>query len=586
VVPSLVEGVPVVAFAVPFLTSQGWRVLSASYAVSDTPLYAFLNNAATIHPYQAYVVDAEGLVVSAGGDVAGSGRLLRDRDPDVARAVAGGSQNALLGEGDRQRYLTVIRIENAPWRLVMVTETRALYDQLETSWWRSPWPALAGFALVCLVAIALFERNLVQRTRWRSVLDTAGDAFIGIDSKGRVTGWNAAATVTFGWTPREVMGEDLVDVLVPEPHRASYRAELSELYATGRHRLPDGPMQVTALTRHGRELPVELSVSAMRWRGGYHVNAFVRDITDRVRAADELTQAERRFRVAFDSAPEPMALTGLDADVGRLSRVNAALCDLLGYSAEQLEERTLSDVAHPDDRGSTDELVTQMASGRLSATTAEVRFLHADGHAVWVELSTNVIKDADDRPMYAVTQIDDVTDRRAETERLNALALQDTLTGLANRLLLTDRLTQAVIRTSRSFRTLAVLLCDLDGFKPVNDAHGHAAGDAVLKEVAIRIRGAVRPADTVARLGGDEFVILCEDLEDTHSPELIAQRINEALQEPFHVGAAEVRIGISVGMAMGEGPGLSADAMLAEADADMYQRKRAPRAGAEAATGG
>jgi diguanylate cyclase (GGDEF)-like protein len=218
-----------------------------------------------------------------------------------------------------------------------------------------------------------------------------------------------------------------------------------------------------------------------------------------------------------------------------------------------------------------------MAGGLVGASTSEVRCLHADGHAVWVEMSTNVIRDADDHPKYAVTQIDDVTDHRAETERLSALALQDPLTGLANRLLLADRLTQAISRTSRSFRALAVLLCDLDGFKPVNDGHGHAAGDAVLMEVATRIRGAVRPADTVARIGGDEFVVLCEDLEDQHSPDVIVQRIEAAMREPFRVGTTQLRIGISVGITVAEGPGLDADELLAAADADMYAQKRGPR---------
>jgi diguanylate cyclase (GGDEF)-like protein/PAS domain S-box-containing protein len=578
VVPSLVEGIPVVSFAVPFLTPQGWRVFSASYAVQDTPLYSFLNNTAALSEYQAYIVDTEGAVVSAGGHVTFVGRLLADRDPDVARALeATEAKTGFIGSGPGERYFTSVPIGNAPWRLIFVAPTDVLYDQVSSSMWRVQWWALAGFALVCLVAIVLFERNLAQRTRWRSVLDTAGDAFIGMDAKGRITDWNAAATATFGWTPAEVMGKELEQVLVPERYREAYRTQFADFHATGRHRLPDGPVQFTALTHGGFELPVELTVSAMRWRGGYHVHGFVRDITDRVRAADELTQAERRFRVAFDSAPVPMALTGLVGDAGRLTRVNAALCELLGYPAEQLEERTLSDVTHPDDREATDELVSQLAAGMAGNSTSSVRCLHADGHAVWVEMSTSLINDLDDRPKYAVTQIDDVTDRRAETERLSALALQDPLTGLANRLLLNDRLAQAIIRTSRSFRTLAVLMCDLDGFKPVNDTHGHAAGDAVLKEVATRIRAAVRPADTVARVGGDEFVVLCEDMEDLHSPDVIVQRINESLQEPFRVGEVEVRIGVSVGMAVGEGPGLNADDLLAEADAGMYERKRSPK---------
>ena len=583
VIPSLVEGVPVIAFAIPFLTPNGWRVLSATYAIADTPLYLFLNNAAPFHPYQTYVVDTQDAVVSAGGDVPETGRVLADRDAAVATALAH-RPSGLVGTGDGARYYTSVPVKNAPWRLVFVAPTRALYDPPPASVARMQWAALTGFALVCLVAIVLFERNLAQRERWRSVLDTAGDAFVGMDARGRITDWNAAAARTFGWTAAEVLGRDLADVLVPERYRPAFREAVADRDAAGEQALPDGPVQLSALTRTGAELPVELTASALTWRGGRHFHGFVRDVTDRVRAAAEIAAAERRFRVAFDSAPVPMALTDLAAETGRLGRVNAELCGLLGYSAEQLEERTLSDVTHPDDRETTDDLVTRLAAGEAATSTCEVRVLHADGHAVWVELSVSVIADDDGQPRFAVTQLDDVTEDRAEAERLNALALQDPLTGLANRLLLADRLAQAIIRTSRSFRTLAVLLCDLDAFKPVNDEYGHAAGDAVLKEVAHRIRGAVRPADTVARLGGDEFVVLCEDLEGPDAADTIARRIVGAMVEPFDLGRARVRVGISVGTAVGEGPGLEPDALLAVADEHMYREKRRSR-GATAAAG-
>jgi diguanylate cyclase (GGDEF)-like protein/PAS domain S-box-containing protein len=575
VIQSLVEDIPIIAFSVPFLTPQGWRVLGASYAISDTPLYSFLNNAAPFDGSQTYVVDTSGSVVSAGGDAQGTGPRLSDHDAAVADLL-GARSSGFVGSGAGERYVTSVKIRNAPWLLVFVAPTTALYEQPVSDVWRMQWAALAGFALVCLVAIVLFERNLAQRQRWRSVLDTAEDAFVGMDGKGRVTDWNAAATATFGWPASAALGCELAELLVPERQRAAFRAGLAEFHATGHHPLPDGPVESIALTRGGAELPVELTVSSMKWRGGWHVHGFVRDITERVRAAGELAAAERRFRVAFDSAPVPMALAALESDPGRLTRVNAALCGLLGYPAEQLEARTLSDVAHPDDRDATDALVARMAAGDAVAAESDVRCLHADGHAVWVELSVNVISDGDGAPRYAVTQLDDVTDRRAETERLNALALQDPLTGLANRLLLADRLAQAIVRTSRSYRMLAVLLCDLDGFKPVNDRHGHAAGDAVLREVAARIRTAVRPADTVARIGGDEFVVLCEDLEDLQPPDALARRIIEAVGEPFTVHGVQVRVGISVGMAVGEGPGLDADAMLAEADRNMYAQKRRP----------
>ena len=383
VIQSLVEDIPIIAFSVPFLTPQGWRVLGASYAISDTPLYSFLNNAAPFDRSQTYVVDTSGSVVSAGGDVQGTGpRLVRPRRGGRPACWAARS-SGFVGSGRRR----AVRHEHQDPERALAAGVRGADDRCCTSSrssdvWRMQWAALAGFALVCLVAIVLFERNLAQRQRWRSVLDTAEDAFVGMDGKGRVTDWNAAATATFGWPASAALGRELAELLVPERHAGRVPAGLAEFHATGHHPLPDGPVESTALTRGGAELPVELTVSSMKWRGGWHVHGFVRDITERVRAAGELAAAERRFRVAFDSAPVPMALAGLESDPGRLTRVNAALCGLLGYPAEQLEARTLSDVTHPDDRDATDELVAQHGGGRRRRRRrSDVRCLHADGHA-------------------------------------------------------------------------------------------------------------------------------------------------------------------------------------------------------------
>jgi diguanylate cyclase (GGDEF)-like protein len=160
------------------------------------------------------------------------------------------------------------------------------------------------------------------------------------------------------------------------------------------------------------------------------------------------------------------------------------------------------------------------------------RYLHADGHVVWVKASIAVIRSPDGHPLYAVTQVDNITDRRAETERLSAKAWQDPLTGMGNRLLFDERMAQAVTRAVHTRRPLGVIFCDLDRFKTVNDTYGHAAGDTVLRAVATRIRDTVRAGDTVARLGGDEFAVLCEDLETPAGCEPVIERLQTTLNQP------------------------------------------------------
>jgi diguanylate cyclase (GGDEF)-like protein len=154
-------------------------------------------------------------------------------------------------------------------------------------------------------------------------------------------------------------------------------------------------------------------------------------------------------------------------------------------------------------------------------------------------------------------------------------ALTDTLTGLSNRRCLADRLTAALGRASRGELPPAVLLVDLDGFKGVNDHHGHRAGDAVLIETAHRLQSAVRGTDTVARLGGDEFVVLCEGLDDAGAAEVVA-RIQAALTQPITLDGYQVTLGASIGVVVAR-PDEAADALLDRADEAMYAAKRPGR---------
>jgi len=171
-------------------------------------------------------------------------------------------------------------------------------------------------------------------------------------------------------------------------------------------------------------------------------------------------------------------------------------------------------------------------------------------------------------------------ERSAAEQRVRHQALHDPLTGLPNRALLGDHLEQALARRARRPAPLAVLLADVDGFKGVNDRHGHHVGDQVLQEVARRLRARVRAVDTVARLSGDEFVVLCEDV-DTRAAERVVNAIRAAGDEPIRCGPHDLRVGIAVGLAWRDaGEAADADSLLREADAAMYRVKQSRRRGA------
>jgi diguanylate cyclase (GGDEF)-like protein/hemerythrin-like metal-binding protein len=169
----------------------------------------------------------------------------------------------------------------------------------------------------------------------------------------------------------------------------------------------------------------------------------------------------------------------------------------------------------------------------------------------------------------------DVTARRRAEKQLSYLAFLDPLTGLANRALFLDRLRDTLIAARRDRRVAAVLLCDLDGFKQVNDQHGHDAGDAVLRAVARRLETAVRDSDTVARLGGDEFAVILAKVASREQVAIVTERMVRAFDEPILVGAVPCKVGISIGIATHPEDASEVDALVTRADAAMYESKRA-----------
>jgi diguanylate cyclase (GGDEF)-like protein len=170
-------------------------------------------------------------------------------------------------------------------------------------------------------------------------------------------------------------------------------------------------------------------------------------------------------------------------------------------------------------------------------------------------------------------------DRHRATERVAHLAHHDSLTGLPNRVLFEQRLQASISRASRKHEQLAVLYIDLDNFKPINDQHGHDAGDRVLQAVANRILATVRDYDTPARLGGDEFAIVLNSLEHAHEATTVAGRVHAAVCQPIELGGTSVPLGCSIGIAVFPDAGVTPQSLLTEADRAMYRVKRTGRNG-------
>ncbi|GJD86932.1 putative signaling protein [Methylobacterium hispanicum] len=248
---------------------------------------------------------------------------------------------------------------------------------------------------------------------------------------------------------------------------------------------------------------------------------------------------------------------------------------MLGYAPGELEShsRTLERLVHPDDAVQARRRLSEHLEGRAALYESEHRMRRQDGGWTWVLVRGKVVaRDPSGRPARMVGLQADTTMRRAAERRIAHMALHDALTDLPNRTLFRERLNQLVVRARQHGGRFAVLACDLDRFKAVNDAHGHPAGDTLLGVIAERLRGVVRAGDTVARLGGDEFAILLVDLDTWQSAARVAERLIAAVDLPVDVGPATVRVGVSIGIAVGGGHE-EAEALFKNADTALYRAK-------------
>ncbi len=372
---------------------------------------------------------------------------------------------------------------------------------------------------------------------------------------------NEVACRWLGYSREELLGMTVADISDPEDARFFGSAE-------ERRRLKESGRRVfeaTLRNRAGERLPVEISARIFEFDGEPMDVALVRDISQRKQHETRLLQAA----AVFDNTDEGIMITDVD---GRITGVNEAFTRITGYPEAEVLGRRPSMLRS----GHHDEAFYQAMWASLSATDhwqGEVWNRRRNGEAFPEWQTISAVRDRAGRLTHYVSVFSDISRIKQTEDELRHLAHHDPLTGLPNRMLFQERLEHALERGHCSGERVAVLYCDLDRFKAINDSFGHPAGDGVLRQVAARFRERLRPDATVARVSGDEFAVLLEAIEGPAAAERVAGELLACLRRPLEVDEIELYTTASIGIAISPNDGLAAETLLKNADAALFKAK-------------
>ncbi len=407
--------------------------------------------------------------------------------------------------------------------------------------------------------------------RLRAVIQASAHAIIARDLEGTIRMWNPAAERIFGWAESEALEQAIR--LVPE----GLQEETQRL----RERALGGETIWVEETRRRRRdgtlLDVSITLAPIYDAKGRVIGTMgtVADISRRKEAERALRESESNLRLAMEAAH--MGMWYWDVGTDRFVH-SGGLGVLFGRSPQQatVHYGILQERIHPEDR--------RIFAATIRHAVRSGTDFQVDYRVVWPDLSIHWIanrgqvhRGPDGRAARLIGVAMDITDRKLAEQRVAHMAHHDALTGLPNRVLLRDRIQQAIARCRRDRALLAVLFLDLDRFKTINDSLGHEMGDRVLQVVAARILSCVRDGDTVSRLGGDEFVIVVPDVASAADASSVAAKMLEALSTGARLDGLELHVAASIGISLYPSDGEDAETLMRNADSAMYHAKDSGR---------
>lgn len=477
----------------------------------------------------------------------------------------GALQGALVGAIDPTKLGSVLAVARSGGGAIAIVDHRGQgvyrYPEVEMSWEQRNWLSA--------------QRLLIPALRGEEV---TGTFVSNIDGKERMTALSPIRSI--GWIASA--NRPVEEVMAP-----AYRELAGQLALLAASVLI---ALVAAIAIGGRiVIPIrhlrEHALLLARGELGHSVRVSgARELVDLASAfslmASEIKIREERFRGAFEYAAVGVALVSLD---GRFLQVNQALCRITGYSEQEMLAMTFQAITYPEDFEENLENIKALVRGRVDTYQLEKRYVHKEGHIVWVSLSASLVRDVRGEPLYMLSQVQDITDRKlAEEQRdrlhlaLQELFLVDELTGLYNRRGFFTLAQQQLKVAVRNEQRPVLFFFDMDQLKEINDNYGHGEGDRAIVEAAQILKESFRLADIVARLGGDEFVALAVGNGDPQAP--IERRLQNKLAARNASGDLPYRISFSIG-AVGFDPHSPRDLeeLIDAADRLMYEDKRTKR---------
>ena len=481
--------------------------------------------------------------------------LLTSNNVELGSAVHG---RVLAGETVHNHEVTRVRPGGLPMEISYAAAPL-----------RGPDFEVVGILATCtdITAIKRTASALGDQLRFtQELLEVIPNPIFYADRDGRYLGFNLAWERFFGRRREEFFGRRVSDLL-PAALAAACTQRDQQVIETGELMIAEVPM----LNADGEPRQILEHVSRFTNRDGKASGTIrlLTDITDFKQVEQALQASERRFQALTESAMD--IVTVLDVD-GIIIYQSPSVRHLLGVDPMDMLGKSQFEFVHRDDAGMLRERFRQLVERGEMQQAAEFRVRAADG--TWRTLES-IGKNCLNVPAVSgiIVNTRDVTERRQIQQRIQHLAYHDALTGLPNRSLMQDRISQAISHAERSGKRLAVMFIDLDNFKNINDTLGHDVGDDLLRQMSSRLTGSVRSHDTIARQGGDEFIVLLDQLDSHLGASKVAQNILDALRAPFQLGGSDQHISGSIGIALYPEDGRDPPTLLKNADTAMFHGK-------------